>query len=70
MIRELAGEQVFAAPIVTQVEPLNGNYWPAEAYHQNYYARNPGQGYCAVVIGPKLAKFRRKFAHRLKSRGA
>lgn len=71
VIRELEREQVFGQPIVTQVVPLDGNYWPAEDYHQNYYARNPGQGYCSVVIGPKLAKFRQKFAHRLKSsRGA
>ncbi|MBJ9620421.1 peptide-methionine (S)-S-oxide reductase MsrA [Burkholderia multivorans] len=72
VIRELEREQVFGQPIVTEVVPLDGNYWPAEDYHQNYYARNPGQGYCAVVIGPKLAKFRQKFAHRLKSsqRGA
>ncbi|WP_179401506.1 peptide-methionine (S)-S-oxide reductase MsrA [Burkholderia guangdongensis] len=68
VIREIEREGVYAQPIVTQVEPLGGNYWPAEDYHQNYYARNPGQGYCAVVIGPKLAKFRQKFAHRLKSR--
>ncbi|SUW59793.1 Peptide methionine sulfoxide reductase MsrA [Burkholderia oklahomensis] len=70
LIRTLERDKLYDDPIVTQVEPLNGNYWPAEAYHQNYYARNPGQGYCVVVIGPKLAKFRRKFAHRLKSRGA
>ncbi|VBG26900.1 peptide methionine sulfoxide reductase [Burkholderia pseudomallei] len=70
LIRTLERDKLYDDPIVTQVEPLNGNYWPAEAYHQNYYARNPGQGYCAVVIGPKLAKFRQKFAHRLKSRGA
>ncbi|WGY67856.1 peptide-methionine (S)-S-oxide reductase MsrA [Burkholderia cepacia] len=71
VIRELEREQVFGQPIVTQVVPLDGNYWPAEDYHQNYYARNPGQGYCSVVIGPKLAKFRQKFSHRLKSlRGA
>lgn len=71
VIRALEREQVFGQPIVTQVVPLDGNYWPAEDYHQNYYARNPGQGYCSVVIGPKLAKFRKKFAHRLKSsRGA
>ncbi len=69
VIDELTREQVFGAPIVTQVVPLDDdNYWPAEAYHQNYYARNPEQGYCAAVIGPKVAKFRQKFAHRLKSR--
>jgi peptide-methionine (S)-S-oxide reductase len=67
LIAELSHERLFDDAIVTVVEPLNGNYWPAEVYHHNYYARNPEQGYCAAVIGPKLAKFRKKFAHRLKS---
>jgi peptide-methionine (S)-S-oxide reductase len=67
VIAELSREHLFDDPIVTKVEPLDGNYWPAELYHHNYYARNPEQGYCAAVIGPKLAKFRKKFAHRLKS---
>ncbi|MBN3726622.1 peptide-methionine (S)-S-oxide reductase MsrA [Burkholderia sp. Ac-20379] len=70
VIAALGREQIFGAPIVTVVEPLDGNYWPAEEYHRNYFARNPQQGYCAAVIGPKVAKFRQKFAHRLKSRGA
>jgi peptide-methionine (S)-S-oxide reductase len=50
--------------IVTEVTPLNGNYWPAEAYHRNYFAQHPAQGYCAFVVAPKVAKFRKKFAHR------
>jgi peptide-methionine (S)-S-oxide reductase len=70
LIAELSGERIFDDAIVTQVQPLDGNYWPAEAYHQNYYAQHPGQGYCAAVIAPKLAKFRKKFVHRLKSRQA
>ncbi|MCL7972671.1 MAG: peptide-methionine (S)-S-oxide reductase, partial [marine benthic group bacterium] len=41
-------------------------YWPGEIYHQDYYRRNPGQGYCQVVIAPKLAKFRARYASRLK----
>ncbi len=44
--------------VVTELAPER-NYWPAEAYHQHYYARNPEQGYCAAVVGPKVAKFRK-----------
>lgn len=44
-----------SAPIVTEVAP-RPVFWPAEAYHQDYYARNPWQGYCRVVIRPKLLK--------------
>lgn len=62
VIRELESEGVYDAPIVTQIVPLEGNYWPAEAYHQNYFAQHPEQGYCAFVVAPKLAKFRAKFA--------
>ena len=50
--------------VVTEVEPL-ANYWPAEPYHQHYFANNPNQGYCAAVIGPKLEKFRRVFKDKL-----
>jgi peptide-methionine (S)-S-oxide reductase len=67
MIEELKSEGVFDAPIVTQVVPLEDNYWPAEAYHQNYYAQHPEQGYCAFVVAPKLAKFRAKFAKWMRS---
>ena len=56
----------FPASIVTQVAPLE-RFWPAEAYHQDYYERNPAQGYCRAVIAPKLAKVRQKHAHRLKA---
>ncbi len=62
VIRHLEHEGVYEAPIVTEVTPLDGNYWPAEAYHQNYFAQHPEQGYCAFVVAPKVAKFRAKFA--------
>ncbi|TAM03833.1 MAG: peptide-methionine (S)-S-oxide reductase [Paraburkholderia sp.] len=65
-IREIAAEGVFDGQIVTQVQPLDGNYFPAEAYHQNYFAQHADQGYCAAVVAPKVAKFRQKFVHRLK----
>jgi len=51
--------------VVTELTPLD-NYWPAEAYHQHYFERNPGQGYCAFVVAPKVAKFRKTFANRLR----
>ncbi len=52
-------------PIVTQVVPLEA-FYPAEEYHQGYFRGNPTQGYCQMVIAPKVAKVRRKFAERLK----
>ena len=58
----------FPAPIVTSLEPL-GAFHPAESYHHDYYARNGSQGYCAYVIAPKLEKFRKAFADRLKPSG-
>jgi peptide-methionine (S)-S-oxide reductase len=64
----LAQEQVFAAPVVTVLQPAS-EFHPAEAYHHDYYRRNPQQGYCAFVIAPKLAKFRAKFAHLLSRAG-
>lgn len=42
------------------------NYWPAEDYHQHYFANHPGQGYCAVVVAPKVEKFRKTFAARIR----
>jgi peptide-methionine (S)-S-oxide reductase len=66
-IREVTAEGVYDGKIVTQVLPLDGNYFPAEAYHQNYFEQHPNQGYCAFVVAPKVAKFRQKFAHRLKA---
>jgi peptide-methionine (S)-S-oxide reductase len=50
---------------VTQVEPA-GTWYEAELYHQEYYLRNPFQGYCAAVVGPKVAKFRKLFTSKLK----
>ncbi|MCS6905925.1 MAG: peptide-methionine (S)-S-oxide reductase MsrA [Bacteroidia bacterium] len=66
VIQELEQQKIFNAPIVTQLQPLD-KFYPAEEYHQNYYARNPYQMYCQVVIAPKLEKLRQKYAHRIKS---
>jgi peptide-methionine (S)-S-oxide reductase len=51
--------------VVTELAPER-NYWPAEGYHQHYFARNPGQGYCAFVVGPKVDKFKKTFAAKVK----
>ena len=65
MLEQLAQERVFDAPLTTELLPEQ-NFWPAEDYHAQYYARNPSQGYCAAIIGPKLAKFRQTFTQFLK----
>lgn len=59
-------QQLLGVPVVTEIVPLRG-YSRAEDYHQHYYAQHPAQGYCAAVIAPKLAKFRRSFAAHLRS---
>ena len=66
-VEEIERERVYDAPVVTQVQPVP-RYWPGEAYHQRYYERNPYQGYCMVVVGPKVAKFRKQFKSHLKAR--
>jgi peptide-methionine (S)-S-oxide reductase len=66
IVRELTEEKIWDAPIVTEIVPLD-TFYPAEDYHQEYFARNPGQGYCQMVVAPKVAKFRKKFASRLKA---
>jgi peptide-methionine (S)-S-oxide reductase len=65
MIRQMTQDKLFDRPIVTEVVPL-ANYWPAEDYHQDFFAKNPNQGYCVAVAGPKVAKFRKTFASRVK----
>ncbi len=56
----------FGKPIVTEVQMLS-NYARAEEYHQNYFAKNPGQGYCLAVAAPKVAKFKKTFARLAKA---
>jgi peptide-methionine (S)-S-oxide reductase len=65
IIDELTASVVWPRPIVTEVKPL-AEFYPAEEYHHQYYRRNPEQGYCQVVIAPKLDKFRQKYAAKLK----
>ena len=69
VVRELLGRlersgRYGGQPIVTELEPLRV-FWPAEAYHQRYFEQHPEQGYCQVVIAPKMAKVQREFAGRL-----
>jgi len=61
LIDELTKSGAYARPIVTEVLPL-ANYWPAEDYHQDFFEKNPYQGYCMAVAAPKVAKFRKTFA--------
>ena len=65
VIEELTKDRVFDTPIVTQVVPATA-FYEAEAYHQEYFARNPAQPYCTYVVNPKVAKFRTRFAERMK----
>jgi len=60
-----AVQKLWPRPVVTEIEPLR-EFYPAEEYHQNYFARNPQQGYCQIVINPKLKKLREHHAERLK----
>ncbi|RCS52925.1 peptide-methionine (S)-S-oxide reductase [Bremerella cremea] len=64
-IAKLNDNGVFPAQIVTEVTEIN-NYYPAENYHQEYLANNPGNPYCAMVVRPKVDKFRKQFGEKLK----
>ncbi len=59
-VAELAAAGTWDAPIVTEIVPLDA-FYPAEAYHRDYFVRHPGQGYCQLVIAPKVAKARKYF---------
>lgn len=65
VIAELEREKIWDAPIVTEVAPLDA-FYPAEEYHREYYRLHPEQAYCRAVIAPKVTKFRKEFAERLK----
>jgi peptide-methionine (S)-S-oxide reductase len=65
IIAEITAEGIYTDPIVTEVTAFD-KFWPAEDYHQEYFANNPNQPYCAAVVAPKVAKFRQKFVDRLK----
>jgi peptide-methionine (S)-S-oxide reductase len=65
VIKEIEAEKIWNAPIVTQVVPFKAFYM-AEDYHQEYFRKNPNQGYCRVVIAPKVTKFRNHYRELLK----
>jgi peptide-methionine (S)-S-oxide reductase len=65
VIKEIESAKIWEAPIVTEVTPFKG-FYKAEDYHQGYFAQNPNQPYCRVVIAPKVAKFRDHYRERLK----
>ncbi|MFO1283969.1 MAG: peptide-methionine (S)-S-oxide reductase MsrA [Burkholderiales bacterium] len=69
LVRRLEAERIFPGPIVTEIAGP-ATFWPAEAYHQDYFSANPAQPYCLGVVAPKVAKFRRQFVERLKKRPA
>ena len=58
--RQLDASKSFPSPIVTEITPFE-NFYPAEKYHQNYFELNPNQGYCQMVIRPKVEKFQKEF---------
>ncbi len=64
-IRRIEEEGLYRDPFVTEVTPASV-FWVAEAYHQDYFVNNPRSGYCAYVIAPKVAKFRKQYFERLK----
>jgi len=66
VIADLTAQRVFDRPIVTEVVPAP-EFYPAEAYHQQYFDRNGGQPYCQAMIAPKVAKLRAKYLARLKA---
>lgn len=66
VIAAIDRERLYPNPIVTEVVPAT-QWFEAEAYHQEYFARNPREGYCTYVVGPKVAKFRQRYAALLKT---
>ena len=65
IIREVEDEGLYSGKIVTEVTQFT-NFYPAEDYHQEYFANNPYQGYCMAIVAPKVRKFRQKYTDRLK----
>jgi peptide-methionine (S)-S-oxide reductase len=65
VMAEIAEAKIWPGKLVTQIEPLTA-FYEAEEEHHDYFARNPWSGYCQVVVAPKVVKFRKQFADRLK----
>ena len=67
MISRLTAERAYSLPIVTEVRPAT-TFYPAEDYHQQYFTNHPNQTYCAFVVAPKVRKFRKEFAARVRGK--
>lgn len=65
VMREVTNKKIWGKPLVTELVPFK-EFYPAEDYHKDYFRRNPNQGYCQVVIAPKVAKFRKHYLDMLK----
>ena len=65
VIAELNAENIWDAPIITELRPFE-IFYPAEAYHQEYFKKNPSQPYCRVIVAPKVTKFRKRFLEKLR----
>ena len=63
--KEMGEAKIYDDPIVTEITAFD-KFWPAEDYHQEYFTNNPNQPYCAAVVAPKVAKFRKMYSDRLK----
>ena len=68
LIHDLNAEKIWHGPIVTEVRPAT-KFYVAEDYHQEYFRNNPNAPYCTFVVEPKVAKFRQKFAAKLRAEG-
>jgi peptide-methionine (S)-S-oxide reductase len=69
MVEEIAAANIWNGKLVTEIKPLD-TFWPAEVEHDDYYNRNPYTGYCRAVVAPKVQKFRKTFADRVKASAA
>lgn len=65
LMLELRKQHIYSAPLVTELVSAT-TFYPAEDYHQHYFANHPGQGYCQLVVAPKLAKFKEHFSSKVK----
>jgi peptide-methionine (S)-S-oxide reductase len=65
-VARLEREHLWEAPIITAIEPAK-EFYLAEDYHQEYFANNPQQPYCQIIVAPKVKKFQQKFAHKMKA---
>ncbi len=68
VVEDLDASGAWKVPLVTEVVPFK-EFYKAEAYHQNYFAKNPAQAYCQVVIAPKVEKFQKQYGPKLKKGG-